>query len=191
NGGAFQTQSTPFTISNLYSGTHTVEVQDANGCGNLVSVTIEAPLGITPEATALPSCNDDDGVITVTGTGGSGNYTYTMNPNPASVSLSGNVFSGVPAGMYTITITDTDTGCSEEVSISLPAATPPSFTTVPTAVTCYGDSSGAFDINVSGYSGSYTYEVFDTNGVSVTGAVAANTSTNPITVTGMAAGTFT
>ncbi|MCF1196797.1 T9SS type B sorting domain-containing protein [Mangrovimonas futianensis] len=191
NGGAFQTQSTPFTISNLYSGTHTVEVQDANGCGNLVSVTIEAPLGITPEATALPSCNDDDGVITVTGTGGSGNYTYTMNPNPASVNLSGNVFSGVPAGMYTITITDTDTGCSEEVGISLPAATPPSFTTVPTAVTCYGDSSGAFDINVSGYSGSYTYEVFDNNGVSVTGAVAANTSTNPITVTGMAAGTFT
>ncbi|NIK93658.1 chromophore lyase, partial [Mangrovimonas sp. CR14] len=191
NGGAFQTQSTPFTISNLYSGTHTVEVQDANGCGNLVSVTIEAPLGLTPEATALPSCNNDDGVITVTGTGGSGNFTYAITPSSGSISLSGNVFSGVPAGMYTINITDTDTGCSEEVSISLPAATPPSFTTVPTAVTCYGDSSGAFDINVSGYSGSYTYEVFDTNGISVTGAVAANTSTNPITVTGMTAGTFT
>src|SRR5690606_31914548 len=30
NGGAFQTQTAPFSISNLYSGTHTIEVQDAN-----------------------------------------------------------------------------------------------------------------------------------------------------------------
>src|SRR5690606_16496531 len=40
DGGAFQTQTPPFTVANLYSGTHTVEINDANGCGNIVTVTI-------------------------------------------------------------------------------------------------------------------------------------------------------
>ncbi|WP_460218856.1 T9SS type B sorting domain-containing protein [Psychroserpens sp. MEBiC05023] len=191
NGGAFQTQTAPFTISNLFSGTHTIEIQDANGCGNVVSVDIPAPIGITPEVTTNPTCNDDDGVITITGSGGSGSYTYSINPSPVSVSLTANVFSGVPSGIYTITITDTVTSCTEEVTISLPEATPPTFSTSATNVTCFGDNTGTFDIDVNGYSGTYTYEVFDNFGASVTGLVNADTSTNPLTVSGMTAGTFT
>ena len=191
NGGAFQTQTLPFSISNLSSGTHTVEVRDLNGCGNLVSVTIAPPLGLTPSVTALPTCNNDDGEITITGFGGSGMYAYTISPNPASISLSGNVFSGVPSGTYTVTITDTITLCTEDVTVTLPTAIAPSFTTLPSSVTCFGDNSGSFEINVSGYSGPYSYEVFDSFGTSVTGVVAANTSTNPETVNGMTSGTFT
>lgn len=191
NGGAFQTQTAPFTISNLFSGTHTIEINDANGCGNLVTVTIESPLGLTPLVNSVPTCNDDDGEITIAGNGGSGSYTYSINPNPASVTLTGNVFSGVPSGIYTVTITDTVTSCTEDVTVSLPEATPPTFTTSPTAITCFGDNSGAFEINVNGYSGTYNYEVFDSGGTSVTGIVNANTSTNPLSVTGMNAGTFT
>ena len=191
NGGAFQTQTLPFSISNLSSGTHTVEVRDLNGCGNLVSVTIAPPLGLTPSVTALPTCNNDDGEITITGFGGSGMYAYTISPNPASISLSGNVFSGVPSGTYTVTITDTVTLCIEDVTVTLPTAIAPSFTTLPSSVTCFGDNSGSFEINVSGYSGPYSYEVFDSFGTSVTGVVAANTSTNPETVNGMTSGTFT
>ena len=33
--------------------------------------------------------------------------------------------------------------------------------TVP--VTCFGDSNGEMEINVTGYAGNYTYEVFDGN----------------------------
>ncbi|WP_223035052.1 T9SS type B sorting domain-containing protein [Hanstruepera marina] len=190
NGGAFQTMTAPFTISNLFSGTHTIEVNDANGCGNSVSVTIEPILGITPSVTALPTCNDNDGEITVTGNGGSGNYAYTISPNPASISLAGNVFSGVPSGLYTITITDTVTGCTEDVSVSLAPATPPTFTLTPTALTCFGDNTGSFELFVNGYSGTYTYEVFDNFGTSVTGPVAANTTTNPIVVTGLTSGSY-
>ena len=191
DGGAFQTMSAPFTISNLYSGTHTVEIQDANGCGNLVSVDVFAPLFISPEATTLPTCNNDDGEITLTTTGGSGTFNYSMSPNPASVSLSGNVFSGVPSGLYTITVTDTVTGCTEETTISLPEAIIPTFTLTPSAVTCFGDNSGAFDIDITNYTGAYTYEIFDSSNTSILGPVNANTSTNPLTVTGMNAGTFT
>ena len=191
DGGAFQTMSAPFTIANLYSGTHTVEVNDANGCGNLVTLVIEAPLEITPALTAEPSCNNDDGIITVTASGGSGNYAYSISPNPGTISLSGNVFSGVPSGIYTITITDTTNSCTADTTISVPSPNQPILDTTPMSVTCFGDTSGSFELNVTGYSGSYNYEIFDSLGNLVVGPVASNTSTNPETVTGMAAGTFT
>ncbi|WP_179019670.1 T9SS type B sorting domain-containing protein [Winogradskyella forsetii] len=190
NGGAFQTRTFPFTLSNLFSGTHTVAIQDVNGCGNTVSVDIVAPIAITPEVTAQPSCNNDDGEITVTSSGGSGAFTYTISPNPASISLAGSVFSGVPSGSYTITITDTVTSCSEEVSIVVSEAIRPTFTLTPNEITCFGDNSGSFELDVANYSGAYTYEVFDDLGASVTGIVNANTSTNPEIVSGMEAGTF-
>jgi len=117
DGGAFQAQTAPFTISNLYSGAHTIEIKDLNGCGNLVSVDVEAPIAITPQVSAMPSCNNDDGEITLTSSGGSGSYSYSISPNPASISVSGDVFSGVPSGLYTITITDAVTSCNEEVTI--------------------------------------------------------------------------
>ncbi|MEL0456119.1 T9SS type B sorting domain-containing protein [Flavobacteriaceae bacterium SZ-1-7] len=190
DGGAFQTRTAPFSISNLASGIHTVEVRDANGCGNLVTIDIEAPIELVPDVTALATCNDDDGEVTITGNGGSGSYTYAISPNLASISLSGNVFSGVPSGTYTVTITDAVTGCTNDASIVVQQETPPTVTTQPTAVTCFGDNNGSFEINVSDYSGPYNYEVFDALGASVTGIIAANTTTNPELVTGMLAGTY-
>ncbi|MCK7590692.1 T9SS type B sorting domain-containing protein [Subsaxibacter sp. CAU 1640] len=191
DGGAFQTRVPPFTVSNLTSGAHTVEIRDVNGCGNTITINIAPPLDVTPSVTTVPSCNNDDGVITVTGSGGTGSYSYAISPNPASISLAGNVFSGVPSGLYTISITDNNTLCTEEVEVSLPTAVPPTFTTTSTPVICFGDNSGSFTINVNGYSGPYTYEVFNTSGVSVLGPVATNTSTNPETVSGMTAGSYT
>lgn len=190
NGGAFQNQSAPFTISNLYSGTHTIEINDANGCSNLVSVTIEAPLSISPMVTTNTTCNDYDGEITITTTGGSGSFTYSISPNPASISLAGNVFTGVPSGIYTITITDTITSCTESAQISISAPAPPTINTTSTAVTCFGGNDGSFELLVNGYLGAYNYEVFDSVGTSVTGIVAAHTSTNPIIVSGMYAGSY-
>jgi len=191
DGGAFQTLTAPFTISDLASGTHTIQIQDANGCGNLVSVDIAPPLEIIPDITAIPSCNNDDGEITVIGSGGSSTYTYTISPNPASITLIGNVFTGVPSGTYTVTITDSTTLCTEDVEVVVPEAALPSFTTTPSAVTCFGDNTGSFELNVSGYSGPYNYEVFDSTSTSVFGVVSANTSINPILVTGLISGTYT
>ncbi|MFD2725839.1 T9SS type B sorting domain-containing protein [Hyunsoonleella rubra] len=189
DGGAFQTRTAPFTISNLVSGTHTIEIQDANGCGNLVSVDIAQPVDLTPAVTALPTCNNDDGEITITGTGGTGAYTYAISPSPAGVTLTGNVFSGVPSGTYTITITDANT-CFADVEVVLPEAIPPVVTTTPSAITCFSDNTGSFELNIAGYSGPYTYEVFDSTSTSVTGVVSSNTSTNPLTVSGMTSGTY-
>lgn len=189
DGSTFQTNTAPFSVSSLASGTHTIEIQDANGCGNLVTVDIAPPVTITPSVTALPTCNNDGGQITVNATGGTGVYTYTISPNLAGVSLSGNVFSGVPSGNYTVTITDANT-CFAEVEVVLQEAIPPTVTTTPNAITCFGDNTGSFEINISRYSGPYTYEVFNSASVSVSGIVNANTSTNPELVSGILAGNY-
>ncbi|OZV68454.1 chromophore lyase [Winogradskyella aurantia] len=190
DGGAFQALNAPFTISNLFAGTHTIEIQDANGCGNLVSVDILLPLDIIPDVTALPSCNNDDGEITISTTGGSGSFTYGINPSPASISLIGNTFTGVPSGTYNITVTDNSNSCFEEVTVVVPEAIPPTLNVVPNIITCFGDNSGTIELTVNGYSGDYSYEVFNDLGVSVTGLVNANTSINPISISGLTAGTF-
>lgn len=192
DGGAFQLHTAPFTISNLSSGTHTVEVRDANGCGNLVSVTIEAPIDLTPTVTALATCNDDDGEITITGSGGTGTYTYEIISGPLTVaSQPSNVFSGLPSGTYTVTITDVATLCSADATIVVPMESLPTVTATPSAVTCFSDNTGSFDLNISGYTGPYNYEVFDSTSTSVLGVVAANTSINPQPVTGLLAGSYT
>ncbi len=190
DGGAFQTRAIPFTITNLVSGTHTIEIHDANGCGNLETVIIEAPLGIIPSVSALPTCNNDDGEITITGSGGSGSYSYGINSISPSITLFENVFSGVPSGNYVITITDNSTLCTEEMSIVVPEAIPLTFTTIGNPVTCFGANNGSFEINVNGYTGAYTYEVFDSLRVSVRGPVVANTTTNPEIVAGLLAETY-
>ncbi|NRD20017.1 T9SS type B sorting domain-containing protein [Winogradskyella eckloniae] len=190
NGGAFQTQTFPFTLSNLYSGSHSISVKDMNGCGNTVSLEIAPPITLTPEVTAFPTCADNDGEITITGKGGSGFYTYSITPNSTSISLTDNVFSGVPSGTYTVTITDTVTGCSDDVSITVAEAIEPIFTLEPTSVICFGDNSGSFEINIQNYSGTYTYDVIDDSNTSVTGIVNANTTTNPFTVSAMESGSY-
>jgi gliding motility-associated-like protein len=161
NGSTFQSQTLPFTIFNLNSGSHTIEVRDANGCSDVVTVDIEAPLGLTPALTALPSCTDDDGVITVTGNGGSGNYSYAISPNPGSITLTGSVFSGIPSGTYIITMTDTVTLCTEDISVTLDNATPVTFTTLVSDVSCNGGTDGLITVNLPASNDNpvYTYEI--------------------------------
>ncbi len=184
DGGIFQTQSTPFTITGLSSGSHTIEVNDANGCGNLVTVVIEPPLGLTSSVTALPSCDDDDGEITITADGGTGNYTYAISPNPPTIVLTGNVFSGVPSGTYIVTVTDTVTLCTEDVSVTLENATPVTFNTEVTDISCNGGSDGQIIVELppSNDNPIYTYEI--------TAPIVVPPQTSNI-FTGLPAGTYT
>ncbi|TDD99675.1 T9SS type B sorting domain-containing protein [Flavobacterium cellulosilyticum] len=184
DGGVFQTKAVPFTIANVSSGVHTIEVKDFNGCGNLVSVPVLAPLGMTSAITALPTCATNDGVITVNTTGGSGTYNYSIAPNPASITLAGNVFSGVPAGTYTVTITDISSTCTKSVPVTLSAPTPVTFSTTNTDVSCAGGSNGSItvDLPISNDNPPYTYEI------TAPIIVAAQNSN---IFTGLAAGTYT
>lgn len=163
DGGAFQTQITPFSLAGISSGTHTIEVQDANGCGNSITIDILAPLNSNAQVIALPSCTDDDGEIEIVATGGSGGYSYSIVPSPPSVILTDNVFSGLPAGTYTITIQDTDLAsiCSTTTQITLDAPTPVTFDWVATDVSCNGSSDGTITASllIGNDDPIYTYEI--------------------------------
>ncbi|WP_165698036.1 T9SS type B sorting domain-containing protein [Flavobacterium nackdongense] len=184
DGGAFQAQTAPFTISNLSSGVHTVEVKDRNGCGNKVTITIFKPLGLTPTLTSLPTCATNDGTITVAGVGGTGIYSYAISPSAPSITLSGNVFSGVPAGAYTVTITDLTSLCTKSAIVNLPVPTPVSFTTAVTNVSCNGDTNGTITVALlpGNNNPTYTYEI-------ISPIIVAPQSSNVFT--GLAAGTYT
>ena len=63
--------------------------------------------------------------------------------------------------------------------------------TATTAVTCFADTNGVFEINVTGYTGPYNYDILDSTGTSVRGLALANTATNPEVVTGLSGGNYT
>lgn len=181
DGVNFQSSPTFIVSSN---GTYTVTIRDGNGCTATDAITIYPVLNINLSLTTLPSCTDDDGVITVTSSGGSGNYSYSINPNLGSISISGNIISGAPSGTYTVTITDTTTLCTKDANITLDAATPVTFTTMPTDVSCNGGSDGIIMVNlpVSNDNPIYTYEI-------IAPIVVAPQTSNVFT--GLAAGTYT
>ncbi len=159
-GSGFQTSST-FTVT--APGTYSVTVRDRNNCEftSPTTITIYEPLGITPTTTALPSCSNDDGVITVDTTGGSGDYSYSISPSAPSISLLANVYSGVPAGTYTITVTDDITACTNDVTVDIDAATPVTFTLDPDDVSCNGGNDGQItvDLPASNDNPVYTFEI--------------------------------
>ncbi|VXC25183.1 conserved exported hypothetical protein [Flavobacterium sp. 9AF] len=155
--------SNPYTITGLNSGTHTVTIIDANGCTDTETITINPPLNVNiiPSVATTGNCGASDGIITVNAAGGSGNYTYTINPNPGPITLSNNVFSNVPSGSYTVTVTDNTTGCSIPTSVTLTQPTNPSATSTVVDVTCNGGSNGMITINLTGSNPDvpYTYEI--------------------------------
>ena len=146
---------TTSAISTLTAGIYTVAVTDDNGC------VASATVNITQPATALTasviktnvSCNGgNNGAATANPTGGTGPYTYSWNTVPAQ---SAQTAFGLPAGSYTVVITDAN-GCtiSKNTTITQPAAVETSLSVVPAAC---GQSTGSATVTASGGVGNFTY----------------------------------
>ncbi|WP_187262963.1 T9SS type B sorting domain-containing protein [Pontibacter beigongshangensis] len=167
--------STSFT--GLAAGTHTITVQDANGCTFTRSFTVsDVPGPTTVAASSVPaSCADNDGSLTVTSvSGGTAPYTYSIN---GSGFQAGGSFAALASGAYTITARD-DNGCEITGSFTIEKVGPASFSSSTVASTC-GRSDGQLTINhVGGGTAPYTYSMDD-------GAFQV-----PATFTELAAGTY-
>lgn len=175
----------------------TVYVRDANGCIDSDVVVIN-PLPALVSATitqntAITCTNPEQ--ITVTVVGGSGNFNYELIPSSGTATpqpQASNVFTITTPGTYSIRVNDLTTGC---YIMTIPYVIAPYDTiqvdaTATNAVTCFGGNDGSISINVTGYTGAYTYNVLNsTNTVVLAGA--GNTSTNPMTIGGLGAGNYT
>jgi endonuclease/exonuclease/phosphatase family metal-dependent hydrolase len=155
NGSSFQSGN---LFSGLAASSYTIVVKDGNGCSSTGQVvTIAQPSAVTfTTSHANETCNGQSiGSITVTASGGSGSgYTYSDGGSFQS----GNLFSSLAAGSYTIVVKD-GIGCSstgQVVTITQPTAV--TFSTGQANETCNGQSAGSITVSASGGSGSgYTY----------------------------------
>ena len=98
--------SNSLDISNLCAGTYDLTVTDAATCTATYSVTITEPLDIILSEThtnIAPCFGNSNGTITITASGGpTGIYSYNIGAGPQG----SNIFNGLSAGPYTITVTN-------------------------------------------------------------------------------------
>jgi len=151
--------ATTQNLSGLGIGTYSVTVTDSEGCTETASNTITQPTLLTASATPVDAdCyGASTGGVTLTvggGTvlpGGPPDYNYLWSNNATTKDLA-----GVPAGPYTVTVTDNN-GCT---AVTGATVTQPAAITVSGAVTsvlCNGDLTGAIDLTVGGGAGGFSY----------------------------------
>ncbi|MCW5907578.1 MAG: gliding motility-associated C-terminal domain-containing protein [Chitinophagales bacterium] len=144
------------TNLSLGIGTYTVTVTDNKGCTITGSATINQPTQFTHTLTSqnINCFGANTGSITVTPSGGTPAYSYTWNPGTAS----GNNPTGLSAGQYNVTISDSK-NCTnvDSVVLTQPAAAL-NVVTSHTNVTCYNANNGSVTITVSGGTAPYTYQ---------------------------------
>ncbi len=193
-----------FTYDALTAGSYDFVIRDARGCLFTIPTEVIDPLNVFTATvtqdiaiTCDPSTNEQV-TITVADDGNPHTYTYELlpvgNPNGSQTATTGNTatFELTAVGSYTFRVTDTATGCYVDtdiydiapydlIEVTAQALDP---------VICFGDNNGSFSLNVTGYSGTYDYEIFDSAGTSILGPIGSDTSVNPRVIGGLSGGNY-
>ncbi len=164
--GAASGQTTA-TASNLGAGiNYCVTVTDALGCIDSVCIILTQPTPVLPniDTTIDVTCfGDSTGAATVSATGGVAPYRYQWDLATGSQTTA--TATNLPAGSYTVTVTD-DNGCigaavvvvrQPSGALDVTAAVTSSFPGG-TALQCFGDSTGTALATISGGSAPYTQQ---------------------------------
>jgi len=170
NGGAppysfnWSSGQTDSIATGLSAGSHTVTITDDSSCATVATVQIGQPSAISVQrlADTLPCVGDSDGAIAVAISGGTPGYNYLWNTGDADSTLT-----GVPAGSYSVTITDAN-NCTQIDTV--PVYDPPQPLTIDSILTddpsCYQGSDGSIGVVAKPYSQSISYSY--NSGVSFT-----------------------
>lgn len=190
------------SVTGLFAGVYSVTVTDSAGCSRTDTVMISSPTTLSlfsPVIINVDCFGNSTGIATVTGTGGSPAYTYLWNPTSQTASTA----TGLPAGVYTVSITDNN-GCIVKTLVQI--TEPPLLTSLPGQVNilCFGDSTGTATTTPAGgtppYSylwnngqttspatglavGNYSVLVTDANGCTTTNTVTLTQPASPVTGT--------
>lgn len=152
NGVAFQSSN---IFTNLVAGTYRVLVNDAAGCTFSTDVSISPTNLATASVTNTVCSKSGTGTITVTPGFGISPYTYSLN---GGGSQSSNIFTGLVAGKYSITVTDA-TSCSYtfDAVVAADALISAKINTI--MPTCYGGSNGSLTVHPSSSTSRYTFSL--------------------------------
>ena len=144
-------------ITGLSAGSYTINVTDANGCTDTTTVTVNPGtcnnLSVTGTSTPAVCFGESNGSITATVTGGSGNFTYAWD----TITDTTTAVSNLPAGDYTITVTDTTTQCTTSTTITINEPNLLSSGIAVSNILCRGDATGSIDLAVNGGTAPYTF----------------------------------
>ncbi len=169
-GNGFQ-DSPNFTVAN--PGTYTITVRNGNGCTSSVVAEVFDFFSITASASSEPSCNNADGIITVNTTGGSGNFEYVLDDGSTTTTQGSgdtnpHIFTGLPPGNYTITVTDLNSNiiplCSDITTVDIITVnTPVIDNTIVENVSCNGADDGSITVELDPASATdapFTYNIY-------------------------------
>lgn len=142
-------------LTNVPAGIYTLTVTDNHTCTATIQVTIAqptAPLALDTNKTHILCFGASTGAIDLIPSGGTTSYTYSWSNSAVTEDIS-----GLPVGLYTVTVTDAN-NCTATLSATLtqPAAAL-SATSVVTNVSCFGGNNGAIDLTATGGTGPYTF----------------------------------
>ena len=142
-------------ISGLIIGTYTVTITDANGCTANASGDVVGSASTFTGSTVVTNVactGGSTGVVDLTVAGGTAPYTFLWSNGATTEDVN-----GLTAGTYTVIINDAG-GCIANASgIVTEPALALSGATVVTDVLCFGGTSGAVDLTVTGGTGPYTF----------------------------------
>ena len=151
---SWNTGQSSLFIGPLVVGQYNLHVTDALGCTLDTSFTITqpAPLLIPGTVVNVACYGDSTGYITALPNGGTAPYNYSWSNGQNT-----HVDTLIPAGNYTVTVTDAH-GCTASAlfNVAQPVA-PLALSVFTTSVGCFGASTGAIDLTVNGGTPGYTY----------------------------------
>ena len=186
--GAFASNLQNPLIPNGVAGLYQLNVTNANGCTNFttVAVTVNSNPVASASANSSPICANS--TISLNAGGGSayawtGPNGFTSNLASPSINNAGTSY----AGQYSVTVTNTTTGCSSKAVTTVTINALPTFTANATAANvCYGSpiNLNAGGVGVSSYTwtGPNTYTSAIQN-PTITNASTVNTGNYSVSVT--------
>ncbi len=149
---------TSATATNLSAGTYSVTATDINGCAASIEVVVAPPVGFTPVLVNLvrPACfGQANGSATASAQGGSGNFSYVWNDPVGQTTATA---TGLAAGTYQVSITDTQSGCTATLPVQV--NNPPQLNATvlsSTPATCAGQADGAAQVQATGGTGNISF----------------------------------
>ncbi len=168
-------------ITDLVSGSYSLQLSDANGCSRFFEATVgqQASVNITRIITNVTCFGGSNGAINITASGGTAPYTYQWT-GPNGFAATTEDVSAIAAGSYTVVVTDVN-GC--EASRTYTVTQPAQIIVAGSVsnVVCAGDADGAITTSISSGAGPFVFSWAGPGGFT---ASTAN-------IGGLQAGTFT
>ncbi|MBI4649178.1 MAG: SprB repeat-containing protein, partial [Bacteroidia bacterium] len=140
-------------LQGVSTGTYTVTITDANGCVESSSfIIIESPALSLNSIANNASCGNSDGFAAVSViSGGTTPFSYLWSTGGIT-----NFIDGIPAGSYSVTVTDA-AGCYETTTVYVSNNNGPVLSITSNNALCYGECNDSAAVSATGGTAPYSY----------------------------------